>query len=153
MTKAILILKASGEITELDHAPTLQEMQEIVGGYIEHVRVLDRIENGRFVYTSMYINEEGLLDGLPRNEHATEAYQRNVRAQFAGEIEPFRAAEEQARNEAKESGFEVIDATGPLDGYDPSDPHIAGDAILFQGYTVQEVDDLLAGVKREGRGI
>lgn len=152
MTKAILILKASGDITELAHAPTLKEMQEIVGGDVEHVRVLDRIENGRFVYTSMFINECGLIDGLPRNPNATEAYQRNVRAQFSGEIEPFKAAEEQFRNEVKDSGMKVIDATMPLPDYDPNDPHIAGDAILFQGYTVQEVDDLMNGVSREGRG-
>lgn len=152
MTKEILILRASGDITELDHAPTLAEMQEIVGGYVEHVRVLDRIEEGRFVYTSMFINECGLIDGLPRNPNATEAYQRNVRAQFAGEVEPFKAADEQFRNEVKEGGFALIEALPGPEEYDPNDPHIAGDAILFQGYTCQEVDDLLAGVRRDGRG-
>jgi hypothetical protein len=154
MTKAILILRANGEITELPSGPTLAEMQDIVGGYVEHVRVLDRIENGRFVYTSMFINDEGLLNGLPRNPNATEAYQRNVRAQFAGEIEPFKAAEEQFRNEVKEGGFALIEALPGPEEYDPNDPHIAGDVILFQGYTCQEVDDLLSGAnrQREGRG-
>ncbi len=41
----------------------LKELQEIVGGYIEIVPTKD----GRI----MVCNEEGKLDGLPRNEQAT----------------------------------------------------------------------------------
>jgi len=42
--------------------PTLEEMQEFVGGRIELVYV----DNGHFV-----VNEEGLLDGLPINLEAS----------------------------------------------------------------------------------
>ena len=42
--------------------PTLEEMQEFVGGRIELVYV----DNGHFL-----VNEEGLLDGLPINLEAS----------------------------------------------------------------------------------
>ena len=42
---------------------TLEELQRLVGGYIERVPM----SNGK----SMYVNEEGKLNGLPYNEKAT----------------------------------------------------------------------------------
>ncbi len=39
----------------------LESMQRIVGGYIEHVAL-----RGRFQGISMWVNETGLVDGLPR---------------------------------------------------------------------------------------
>lgn len=43
---------------------TLEELQGLVGGYIERVPM----SNGK----SMYVNEEGKLNGLPYNEKATQ---------------------------------------------------------------------------------
>src|SRR5579872_5689279 len=98
MTKRIVILGTDGSETEIPTVPDLKALQTIVGGYIEHVRVLDHIEpGGAGVYTSMFVNEEGLLDDLPRNEKATAIYQRNVRAAFPEAENPFRAADEHWR--------------------------------------------------------
>lgn len=41
--------------------------------YTEHVRILG--EDGK--YTDMFVDENGLITGLPRNEKATEHYRRN----------------------------------------------------------------------------
>src|SRR3954454_17749208 len=107
MSKQIVVIKANGETYNLEKSPSLKQMQEIVGGHVEHVRVLDRIEkNGRLVHTSMYVNETGMLDGLPRNQTATEIYQRNVRAQFPGAENPFQAASKAFEEQMK--GFTFI---------------------------------------------
>jgi hypothetical protein len=45
---------------------SLQELQHVVGGYIERVQL--RPGNGR---GTMYVNEEGKLEGLQRNQKAT----------------------------------------------------------------------------------
>lgn len=64
------IYKADGTITET--APSngtdfqLEELQKIVGGYIEIVGLFDN--------EIMVINEEGKLSDLPINENATELY-------------------------------------------------------------------------------
>ena len=47
-------------------APTLEEAQKIVGGYVEMVR------SPTDPSIQILVNEEGLLRGLPFNEHATE---------------------------------------------------------------------------------
>ena len=48
-------------------APTLEEAQKIVGGYVEMVRSPTNPD------IQILVNEEGLLRGLPFNESATEA--------------------------------------------------------------------------------
>lgn len=62
------IIKTTGEVTEVEPAKgkyfSLEEMQIIVGGYIEVVR----ISNNEI----MIVNEEGKLDNLPINKKATE---------------------------------------------------------------------------------
>lgn len=50
---------------------TLQELQAMVGGYIEHV-ILPR-GNG---HVQAFVNEEGKLTGLPYNEVASKIYGR-----------------------------------------------------------------------------
>jgi len=132
--KEILVLKTDGTTAVLGYNPNLKEMQRILGGYIEHVRVLDRIENGTFIYTSMYINETGLIDNLSRNTKATEIYQRNVRMQFPEAENPFLAADQQFL--AAMGDTAVIDVRPPE--Y-KEEPWIAGDVILFSGYTCEEV--------------
>ena len=49
-----------------DDAPTLEQAQKLVGGYVEMVRSPTRPE------IQILVNEEGLLHGLPFNEEATE---------------------------------------------------------------------------------
>jgi hypothetical protein len=64
------IYKADGTIIETAPANgtdfQLEELQKIVGGYIEIVSLLDN--------EIMVINEEGKLTDLPVNENATELY-------------------------------------------------------------------------------
>jgi hypothetical protein len=138
--KRIVVLNTDGTERELASVPSLKEMQAILGGWIEHVRVLDHIEGTRGVYTSMFVNETGLIDGLPRNPKATEAYQRNVRMAFPDAENPFRAADED--NRKRFPNCEIIDAT-PKDAIENGyrdDPWISGPAILFEGWTCEEVE-------------
>lgn len=144
MTKQIIVLKANGESYTLPKPPTLEEMQKIVGGYIEHVRVLDRIENKNLILTSMYINEEGLLEDLPRNVKATELYQRLTRAQFPHAKNPFAIAQEAMKAQYEKDGFKFIEMPEPVEGYN-NDPYIVGDVIFFEGYTCEETDAVLNG--------
>ncbi len=91
----------------------------------------------------MFVNGPGLLDGLPRNENATEVYQRNVRAQYPDAENPFMAAKKAFEEKIK--GAVIINATPENAlGYE-KDTWIAGDAILFDGYTCDEVDRLAEG--------
>ena len=46
--------------------PTLEEAQEIVGGYVEMVHSPNNTD------IQILVNEEGLLTGLPFNKEATE---------------------------------------------------------------------------------
>ena len=48
------------------NAPTLEEAQKIVGGYVEMVRSPTQRD------WQILVNEEGLLRGLPFNDEATE---------------------------------------------------------------------------------
>ena len=57
------LLKANGTIEQMKWNPSLREIQEAVGGYIE------LIPTGNLGY--MYGNEEGKLMGLPVNKAAT----------------------------------------------------------------------------------
>lgn len=142
--KQILILRADGTQEPLTKPPTLKVLQEVVGGYIEHVTILDPASTPAApLYSSMYVNEEGLIHGLPRNEQATELYQRNVRAQYPGHANPF----QQARKDFEQmlqarTGASVIKTTPPIEGYE-DDPYITGDVVWFSGYTRDEADKLM----------
>lgn len=59
---------------ERETAPSMDELREFVGGWVELVRILD--EEGE--YQQMIVNEEGHLVGLAYNGKATEHYRRNV---------------------------------------------------------------------------
>jgi len=48
--------------------PTLKEMQDLVGGYLEAVLYLHKYANTE---AEVYVDEEGLRKGLPINEEAT----------------------------------------------------------------------------------
>jgi hypothetical protein len=66
-----VILKAGGEVEVREHDKklTLEEMQAIVGGYVE-------ISSGWYENAGrqMVVNEEGAIRGLPFNLNATVAY-------------------------------------------------------------------------------
>jgi len=124
--------------------PTFQEMKRFIDGFVERVKVLDYVDNnGKFHYTYMFVDEEGLLKDLPKNAIATKIYQRNIRYQYPNEKDPFCKADEDFHKELRQRGFTVIDRTVGLPNYTKSNPSIAGRAIYFQGYTCDEVDELL----------
>lgn len=50
---------------------TLTAMQQLVGGYIEHVGLVPAVLIDGTLYTHMVVNEEGKLQGLPLNRAAT----------------------------------------------------------------------------------
>lgn len=142
-TKQIRVIRPDGTGHVLDFAPTSAMLGEIVGGYIEIVQCLDRVEDGKGVYCPMVINEEGLLMDLPRNEEATKLYQNNVRTRYAGHPNPFEQARLDHEAEMQERGFVVIDGNKHLPNWNPDDPAIVGTVVYFQGYTVEEMDDAI----------
>ena len=82
MQTTMTILQPDGTTVhvELDMAPrpSLHDIQAVLApyfgrAYTEHVRILG--EDGE--YTDMFVDENGLITGLPRNEKATEHYRRN----------------------------------------------------------------------------
>ena len=82
MQKDLTIIHADGteEKVQLDMAPkpSLHDIQAVLvpyfdRAYTEHVNVLS--EYGKYI--DMFIDEDGMLKGLPRNEKATEIYRRN----------------------------------------------------------------------------
>lgn len=139
--KRIVVLNVDGTETVLEKNPDLKEMQAIVGGYIEHCQVMDRLDDdGNIVMTSMFVNEEGLLDELPKNEKATEIYQRNIRHQFPGP-DPFKRANAAMRQAYGSTLIEVPPPPSAGANY-RDDPWIAGPAIFYEGYTCNEVNAL-----------
>lgn len=58
-----LVLKANGDIVPLCMNPSLKQMQDAVGGYIELVRIHDG--------QHMYVNEDGKRMNLPLNDNAS----------------------------------------------------------------------------------
>lgn len=66
-----IIYYTNGTSKDLGHKPTLDEAQEIVGGWIELVH--RTVGNPTFT-GQMIVNEEGLMRGLPINKKGTEIY-------------------------------------------------------------------------------
>lgn len=66
MTRATII-RVDGTEEKLDRRPTLEEAQQIVGGWIELLPI-------RGTRITLVLNEEGRLRGLPRNDKATLVY-------------------------------------------------------------------------------
>jgi hypothetical protein len=62
------ILKSDGTRVDLDHRPTLEESQKIVGGYIEFAH--PRPPTG----ITIVVDEDGLMKHRPMNVKATELY-------------------------------------------------------------------------------
>jgi hypothetical protein len=59
-------VNVDGTTVKLPHKPSLEGMQEAVGGYVEHVAL-----DGK---THLWLNEEGKLVGLEVNPKATAAW-------------------------------------------------------------------------------
>lgn len=57
------IINVDGTIKEVDRVWELYDLWEVVGGYIDIVRLSDKF--------FMYVNDEGLLTGLPINPIAS----------------------------------------------------------------------------------
>lgn len=144
MTRRIVVLHPDGRETVLGAVPSMARIEAIIGGPAERVTVLDHLEGERGVYTTMFVHESGLLDRLPRNPKATEAYQRNARTFFAGAENPFRAIDEAwlARLPNPSRAVDVTPEHAIAAGY-KDDPWIAGTAVLFEGWTREEVDAAL----------
>ncbi len=68
------VYKVSGEVTELDHRPTLKEAQEIVGGWIELVKVLDT--EGKAA--TLVVDGEGKLKNYSSNYRINREYGTSV---------------------------------------------------------------------------
>jgi hypothetical protein len=66
MPKRIMVYQADGFEFELMKLPSLEHMQALVGGYIEQVTVLDRVDEGRPIYT--LIRQRGWAE----RQHATQ---------------------------------------------------------------------------------
>ena len=69
MNKATIV-RTDGTTKELDHKPTLEEAQKIVGGWIELVRAKDR--DGKIV--TLVVDEEGKIKRKVDNKIITEKY-------------------------------------------------------------------------------
>lgn len=67
----VLVVPVEGPITTRDIEPTLDAIQEIVGGYYEQVTLL-RVRSGRVAV--LHVNEDGIGLGLPVNPRLTEAF-------------------------------------------------------------------------------
>ena len=68
----IEIVKVDGTIEKVttEQQPTLKEVQDWVGGYVERVSAFP-MDGLKRDFVELYVNEEGRLDGLPVNEQAS----------------------------------------------------------------------------------
>ena len=64
------VIKADGTEELLDHRPSLEEAQKIVGGYIEFAYCPSGL--------TLVVDEEGRLKNKPANPRATAIYQRSL---------------------------------------------------------------------------
>lgn len=73
MSKATVV-KVDGSEQELDHRPSLEEAQQIVGGYIELVKV-----GGN---RALVVDGEGKLKNKPTNKAITSEYGSSIYGSF-----------------------------------------------------------------------
>jgi|TARA_R110000824_G_scaffold107156_2_gene253161 hypothetical protein len=69
------LILADGSIQKMD-SPTLEQMQEAVGGYIEVIPCHYQAENE--VYTMCIVNEEGIIHNLEPNMVASRICERPI---------------------------------------------------------------------------
>lgn len=145
--KRLVVIEPDGTERLLEGAgpkglPEYGTLREILGGPVELVRVL-RADLPGFAYTYMAVHEEGLLEGLPRNQKATDLYLAANRRAHPDAENPRAEAEKEMEARAKEDGFKIVDNPNTPPGYD-EDPYIAGTVVWFDGWTVEEL--LEAGI-------
>lgn len=72
MEKKLIVIKTDGTVEEVEQTqkPSLEQLQKIVGGYIEPVHGI-KYQNR---IATMIVNEEGKLNNLPVNRKATELF-------------------------------------------------------------------------------
>jgi hypothetical protein len=78
------IIAVDGSITIIaQEKETLTQLQNLVGGYIERVRIkyLGKVRDA-------YANEEGILNGMPINFLATKLYQETYESKEIGIVGP-----------------------------------------------------------------
>ncbi len=111
-------------IRESSEAPTLTEMQEFVEGYIEHVNVLYKGKR-----TTMIVNDEGAVKGLPVNEAATKIYWAASAARGIDLADKEQREKDQNEFWAKFGNIPRIDLNPNPD----QPPMIHGNAIVLEG--------------------
>jgi len=57
------------------YAELAAKVAPLIGGSIEHVRIWDKHQE---IYASMFVDEQSISKGLPRNEAATKIYRANM---------------------------------------------------------------------------
>jgi len=140
MTKRVVIIDPDGTERELIGPPHRKEIREILGGGYEVVRVLRAEIEDRNAYTMMLVHETGLINGLSRNQKATDIYLANVRRQFPDAANPSKAAAEAYRKRFPAgTEFHTLNPTGYED-----DPYIAGTVIWFDGWDFDDADEAVA---------
>lgn len=74
----VIIIKSDGTIerSQQPKKPEYQQIRNAVKGFIQIVPHLSKFEN--YKRGEMYVNEEGLIHGLPFNETATDAWLENL---------------------------------------------------------------------------
>jgi hypothetical protein len=77
--KPVQMLFPDGRTETLETPPTYAAMRQLVGGSLLAVRVLQGALGSREGATTLYVNEEGFDEDLPRNEAATALHQRTLR--------------------------------------------------------------------------
>ena len=66
--KQMLVIKANGQIEVKPYSGDVEQIQQVVGGYVECVNFSDT--------TSLWVNEEGKCIGLPPNLFATRLWEK-----------------------------------------------------------------------------
>jgi hypothetical protein len=71
----MIVMHVNETLGKLKEAPTLEEMQRLVGGYIE---VIPERKLGKLTGRLIVMDEEGKLKGKPVNRKATEKFRESL---------------------------------------------------------------------------
>jgi len=69
MENLAYVLRANGDRVDLDHRPTLEEAQKVVGGYVERVKILGGV---------VFVNEDGFALHLSDNLYASSLVRQHI---------------------------------------------------------------------------
>lgn len=113
-----------------------EKARKVLDGYVEPVRVL-RIDLEGYVFTYMFVDEEGMLKSKPVNAGATKLHRANIERQFPLAENPFEEANNEFDKMTKDFGIFVVNSDTPEMR---NNPQIYGTAIWFRGYTCEECE-------------